>query len=235
MKNKARFPAAEVYAQELSYMPWGETIEEVIRFVVTHCPRNGRVLDLMCGPGMVLAEIRRQRPDIDLVGVDIEPGFLEYARRHCQGARFVRADVLRWKSRRTFDVVICTGGIHHLPYQKQSTLIRRMSSLLKSSGWCITADPYLGDYANAESRRVAAMELGDAYIQVVRDHGGTEAVLQAVVWVKENDVAEHEWKVSWRRGPGRFRWVFRRVQWKQMWPRKQPMGGYGDYIVSAQK
>ncbi len=216
-------------------MPWGETVEEVIRVIVRNAPRNGRILDLMCGPGVVLARIRRIRPDLELVGVDIDRGFLEYARSHSHGMRFIHADVLRWKPGRLFDGVICTGGIHHLPFQKQEGFVRRMYSLLKPGGILVAADPYLGDYAGASARIRAAAELGDAYIREVTDRGGFEADIQAAVQVKENDIHLREWKVASRRGPGRFRRAFPSVRWRQLWPKQQRMGGYGDYVVSAKK
>ena len=45
-------------------------------------PENGRVLDVACGTGDVVIEVRRQKgPGVTVVGIDFSPGMLDLARR----------------------------------------------------------------------------------------------------------------------------------------------------------
>ncbi len=49
-----------------------------------------RCMDLACGPGRTTARLAARFPDADVVGVDISPAMLEYARREHPHLRFER-------------------------------------------------------------------------------------------------------------------------------------------------
>ena len=73
-------PPAEVYERELVFMPYKKSLAAVCNSVCTKAPQNGKVLDLMSGPGYLLNQIKSRRPDLTLKGVDIEPSYIDYAR-----------------------------------------------------------------------------------------------------------------------------------------------------------
>ena len=68
------------YDHELTY--WHR---EIARLVGSYAPRGGRVADVGCGVGHILAETRRHRPDLDLVGIDFDPTCLEIASQRVEG------------------------------------------------------------------------------------------------------------------------------------------------------
>lgn len=53
-------PKSEVYEQEFEFMPWGTLIDKILTTVQNKAPKNGSVLDLMCGPGYLLGEIAKE-------------------------------------------------------------------------------------------------------------------------------------------------------------------------------
>ena len=74
-------------------------------------------LEVGCGTGHWLAEIRRQYPSAErlvLAGVEPATGMLSRARAANPGARLVRAraEALPWRAA-TFDRVFCVNALHH--------------------------------------------------------------------------------------------------------------------------
>jgi SAM-dependent methyltransferase len=73
--------------------------------------REGLVLDAGCGTGEFAPLFDPAR----YVGVDIHPGFVEFARRHNPRHRFEHADVIAWPGAgEPFAFVLVNGVLHHL-------------------------------------------------------------------------------------------------------------------------
>lgn len=80
----------------------------------------GSLLDVGTGPGWLLVDLHRKRPDARLTGVDISPAMVRKARRNlakagCADAVSVReasADSLPFPDG-SFDAVVSTGSLHH--------------------------------------------------------------------------------------------------------------------------
>ncbi|MBD3318515.1 methyltransferase domain-containing protein [Candidatus Woesearchaeota archaeon] len=164
-------------------------------YVVEHAPREASVLDLMCGPGYLLGAIAQQRPDLKLRGVDISEDFIEHAKTQCLGT-FEVHDARTWNTKEQFDVVLCTAGIHHLPYGQQSAFIERLPRLLKPTGFCIVADPLLPDYSNELERKQSAAKLGYEYLQATLATDPPAEIVTAALDILYDDVQGDEWKTS---------------------------------------
>jgi len=183
-------PTAETYAKEVLYMPWGILTKQVIDFVVKNVPENGTVLDLLCGTGNLLGDLQKQRPDISYTGADLEQEFIKYANEQYPGIEFIKADAFKWTSAMKNDAVLVTGGLHHLPYEKQEAFIK------KDKGFAIIADPYIDDYSSETERRVAAAKLGYEYLLATMKNGASDDVLLATAGLIGNDVVMVEFKNS---------------------------------------
>lgn len=222
-----KLPNAEVYEQEFSFMPWGDLIKEVAGIVVNIAPREGKVLDLMCGPGWLLKKIARTRPDLKLEGVDIEEEFINYAREKVVNAEFEVADVLTWKPQGIYDIVLCTGGVHHLPYKKQADFVKKISGLLLENGTAIFADPLIDDFNNETERQLAAAKLGWQYLSAVIKKKASEEIVKVCVDILSNDILRYEFKTSLPKIESLYKEVFSRVRTKKVWPKRR--GDYGDF------
>lgn len=110
--------------------------------------RGERILDLGCGPGDILSLL----PEVEYVGVDLSPGYLEAARRRFgDRGRFVQADVrsLPVLDLRGFDAIVSVGLAHHLDDQAAAGLARTAAELLAPDGRLVTLDPA---FSEAQSR-----------------------------------------------------------------------------------
>lgn len=83
-------------------------------------PYGAHVLDVGAGPGHLLVQLARQRPDLRLTGADVSPDMAEIASGHLaefgDRARAVTADVTDLPfPDGTFDLVVTSFSAHHWP------------------------------------------------------------------------------------------------------------------------
>ena len=71
-------PHPDTYEQELLYMPWKRMTKEVAETVCRMVRHKSNILDLMCGTGYLLGQIKLCRPDLNLWGVDLNNDFVKY-------------------------------------------------------------------------------------------------------------------------------------------------------------
>lgn len=109
------------------YGPW-------IARLLDRLPARGRVLDLGCGCGVPVArELSRKH---DVTGVDLSDIQIARARGLVPAATFLRADAaLLDFGVETFDAVVCTYMLIHLPLDEQPGLVARIASWLTAGGW----------------------------------------------------------------------------------------------------
>lgn len=100
--------------------------------------RVERVLDLGAGDGHTLALVLAERPDAEGVAVDVNDLMLERARTRFSGCD--RIDVRRHDlsaplpSLGSFDVVVSSFAIHHLPHARKRALYAEAAALLRPGG-----------------------------------------------------------------------------------------------------
>jgi SAM-dependent methyltransferase len=230
-----QLPSPAVYEKEFRYMPWGILARQVIALVAKQAPRNGKVLDLMCGPGYMLSKIQQLRTDVELCGVDIDKRYITYGRKQYSNIIFTAADVLLWKPKgRFYDVVVCTGGLHHIAYSKQERFLSKLSTLLKQDGTAIVADPYVRKYSNERTRRLAAAELGYEYLRAVINNGAPDGITSATIDIMYNDILPNgEYKTYTARIEKVLRKYFKIIKLHKTWPKEK--SEYGDYYWVVSK
>jgi len=214
-------------------MPWGKLINKIETYLITEMPKGCRVVDLMCGPGYLLGRLDQRRSDVVYMGVDLDNGFIDHAKGLYPRICFECADVVAWSTQKKFDVVICTGGVHHLPDNLQSTFIYKISCLLNTRGVAIIADPYIDDYDSQEGRILAGARLGYEYLVATIKNGAPPDVIEAAIQVLRNDVLTLEWKTSFKKQRKVFEQYFKDVFMYKTWPAKKK--GYGDCCFIVKK
>lgn len=226
-------PTPETYEKEYEYMPWGKLIGEVEALVTRIVPQQGTVLDLLCGTGYLLGRLKAERPDIEYIGVDLEAAYIAFAQAQHPDIHWIVADASVWDPQTQFDVIVCTGGVHHLPYEKQEPFIEKIATLIGDDGIAIIADPYIADYMNETGRKLAAAELGYEYLRVVTENNASEDVIQATSQLIDNDIQGIEFKTSIAKIEPIFAKHFARVEMHKIWPSYD--SEYGDYYFVLRK
>jgi SAM-dependent methyltransferase len=131
-------------------------------------PRPGRrVLDLGCGPADILAFL----PEVDYLGVDLDPNYIEAAEKkygdrgtfRCEPGETV-ADL----EPGSFDLVMANGLLHHLTDDQAADLFRVARAALKPGGRFVTLDNCFVPGQSWIARRLIKMDRG----QFVRTEAG---------------------------------------------------------------
>jgi trans-aconitate 2-methyltransferase len=101
-----------------------------------------RVLDVGCGPGTNTAQFE----DADYLGLDINPAYIESARRR-HGRDFIAADVTEYRipPEERFDFVLLNSFIHHIDDDDARKLLSHLATLLTDDGHVHIIDLVLPD------------------------------------------------------------------------------------------
>ncbi len=115
------------------------------RDVVAVTPADGHVLDVGTGPGRLLVEVARARPDVRVTGVDVEPDMVRLAERAARDEGFasrVRAEVADVAAlpleAASVDVVVATLAAHHWP--EVDAAVRELARVLRPGGVLLVVD-----------------------------------------------------------------------------------------------
>ena len=94
---------------------------------------GGAVLDIGCGPGVLIARFLAQR--FSVTGVDVSSEMVRRARRNVPTGEFICADIMSVDfPPRTFDVVVAFYSVFRLPREEHSDLFRRIHRWLVPGG-----------------------------------------------------------------------------------------------------
>jgi ubiquinone/menaquinone biosynthesis C-methylase UbiE len=106
--------------------------------------RSGRLLDIACGTGGFLAEVKRNYPRLAVTGIDLSTPYLAVAERRL--AAWSRVALIEANAERlpfaddSFDVVTCLYLFHELPHQARQAVAHEIRRVLKPSGRLIFLD-----------------------------------------------------------------------------------------------
>jgi len=107
--------------------------EQKIRPLRAHGGITGvrRVLDVGCGPGTNAGHFAH----VDYLGIDINPRYIESARKRYPG-KFVVADVTKYEvsAAERFDCILVNSVLHHIPTSDVRRLLAHLSTLLSADG-----------------------------------------------------------------------------------------------------
>ncbi|CAB4364833.1 unannotated protein [freshwater metagenome] len=133
-------------------------------------PTEGtRMLDFGCGNGRLVPFL----PNLDYVGVDNNPSYIEQATatHGSDQVRFVCADVKDLPSLGfgEFDVVVSLGVLHHLSDEVAETAVTAVLQQLTPQGRLITMDPCFHPEQASLARVLMAMDRG-RYVRHPEDY-----------------------------------------------------------------
>lgn len=105
--------------------------------LVDALPDGAQVLDVGTGPGVLVAELARRRPDVRIVGVDLSADMITAAQRNLSGfgerASAQQGDVTDLPFvEGTFDLVVTSFSSHH--WDDPEAAVPELARVLRSGG-----------------------------------------------------------------------------------------------------
>jgi ubiquinone/menaquinone biosynthesis C-methylase UbiE len=119
-------------------------LRPIAEFLLGRDQRQLRLLDVACGTGRLLRQVRLAFPALRLTGVDLSPAYLDEARRHLQPLRpadwmAANAEALPLPDS-SQDVVTCVFLFHELPPVVRRRVASEMARVLKPGGLLVFVD-----------------------------------------------------------------------------------------------
>jgi len=115
-----------------------------LRKALAEHPGGAKLLDLGCGTGLFLREIKRNHPRLAVTGLDLSAPYLDVARRRLEewsGVELVEgaAESIPVEEA-SFDIVTCVYLLHELPPATRREVAAEISRVLKPGGVLILVD-----------------------------------------------------------------------------------------------
>lgn len=99
-------------------------------------PVAGRALDVGCGPGFIASRIVQRRPELRVVGVDVDPNMVELARARIEA---VTAEARRLPfPDETFDAAYARLVLRHVP--EPAEVVGAMARVVRRAGRVVVID-----------------------------------------------------------------------------------------------
>lgn len=229
-KLLSKLPPANVYEKEYKYWPWGKLIDKIKEWVINNASESSYIIDYMCGTGYLLNEIATIRKDLKIEGCSITYEYIEYAKKRYPNIKVFLEDVIDFEPSSQPDIIIATGGLHHLDWNKQKVFINKVSSELASGKYFILGEELISSYNNKKARMLAVLELSNNLIREVVNSNAPESVIEAAVDLLKTDLFERgEYKTSLTVLIDILEANFTIETIEKIWPQNKEH--FGDYII----
>lgn len=136
------------YHDPIPYCLMDEYLAKIVRdHVNIEKKEKLRLLDLGCGPGSMVGWIIKAIPGIEIHGIDISPSMIQIAREKYPNVSFQVGDAENIPFDASyFDVVLCSGMLHHFP--DINPILLEIKRVLKKDGVFIAREPNSKNFAN---------------------------------------------------------------------------------------
>lgn len=165
-------------------------------YVAAHLPDGQRVLDAACGTGTLSQKIARAGRSV--VGIDLSPRHIDYARRRAARAGFgpdqLRFEVgdlqeLQAPDSGPYDVAVIVLAVHEMPARIRPAVVARVASVAQKVMIVDFAAPLAWNLSGL-TKRTAELAAGPSHHAAFRDYvtnGGLDAIVgQAGVTMTSN-------------------------------------------------
>jgi ubiquinone/menaquinone biosynthesis C-methylase UbiE len=105
-------------------------IEKILKKEINNRSKKIKILDIGCGSG----EISRFFNNLDYIGIDVNPDYIEFARKiYKKNFEVMNAQKLRFK-KRYFDYVVIIGVLHHIDDKNCNLILNEITRVIKDNG-----------------------------------------------------------------------------------------------------
>lgn len=119
------------------------------------------VLEIGCNKGFMCFAIKRKFASADVMGVDLSPNDIEYAKANFKDIEFICDDVTNILGSKKFDLVISKDCMEHIPKDRQEEFVKGVYDSLNENGMAIIQVPNMDwMFANHERYMDFTHEIG---------------------------------------------------------------------------
>lgn len=112
-----------------------EAYSESFQALLSMLNKNSRVLDVACGPGNISRFLLNERPDLDILGIDLAPNMIEWAKKNNPTATFIVHDAQKIDQlTETFDAVIVGFLFPYFTLTQVREFIEKAGKMLSKDG-----------------------------------------------------------------------------------------------------
>lgn len=180
----AHYPILTPYFEEIARPFAGKIWKKIAAEVTRRAEKNACVVDLGCGTGIALRMIRKQRPDLELTGFDIDHTILHVARRKAEGLdiRFIKASIEEVPiPDASANIVLSSLVFHHLDRETKKRALKEIRRILKLGKPFLLCDfsvprkPWIGKIIARFSRSEPHLidQLQGQLFQIAQETGAT--------------------------------------------------------------
>ena len=143
------------------------------------CTKGRKALDVGCGSGgRVIAALLQA--GFDVIGLDVSPTMLEYAKARHPDASFIRADICEWQVPEKYDLIVAWDSIFHVPHDSQRPVVEKLCDALAPGGAILfTASGVDGEITGEMSGQMFyyGSLAAEEYLQILKERGCTCVLL----------------------------------------------------------
>lgn len=112
-----------------------EAYSESFHALLSMLDKNSRILDVACGPGNISRFLLNERPDLDILGIDLAPNMIEWAKRNNPTATFIVHDAQKIDQlTETFDAIIVGFLFPYFTMTQVREFIEKAHKILSKDG-----------------------------------------------------------------------------------------------------
>lgn len=157
------------------------------------CPPSSRhlnALEVGCGKGFLANVLHDFYPNSNVLGVDLSPRDIEYAKEHFPGIEFRCENIFDVLGENQYDLIIAKAVMEHISKDKQEEFVSRLYKALKKGGVCIVHVPNMDwIFSNHERYMDFTHEIGytrESLCDVFRLYFGNNLTVLPVSYIWPN-------------------------------------------------
>ena len=143
------------------------------------CTKGRKALDVGCGSGGgIIAALTNA--GFEVVGLDVSPAMLKYAKARHPGVSFIRADICEWPAPEKYDLIVAWDSIFHVPHDSQRQVVEKLCDALAPGGAILfTAGGVDGEITGEMSGQMFyyGSLAAEAYLRIFKERGCTCVLL----------------------------------------------------------
>jgi cyclopropane fatty-acyl-phospholipid synthase-like methyltransferase len=123
-KYEEKFMDLSIYNASYDFL-CGEMVQKI----------GSKILELGCGPGNITKYLLTQRPDFNILGIDIASNMVRLAKKNNPAARFKVMDIREMDQiESTFDLIVCGFCIPYLSPSNAEHFVKNINAKLEKEG-----------------------------------------------------------------------------------------------------